>query len=335
MKNIHFLFCLAILLTFTACNREKMDFEGPDLQDLNGTFSMLEPFAASKSSVDFSQGETAHFTARFSKLSDWTITIKGATSKAQKVITGKSKLIDASLSLWNGSTTIFPMFKAENCTAMLTVLGVPDTFEVPITVQGVKDNPGFLVANFETGVNPKWTIFKQSGANMDFKIKTDAFTPQGNSYFNMAGTVDWDWLIGLVDFPATAYGTSPRFDLTNNPNDLYFNVLLYGQPGTNQSIILFSFKEDDNENGAFDAATEDEYDVQIPVTWEGWKLVSVKYSDLNYLVDGNPGTPKGDKLKNPNKLFKLSMLHLADKTLGYASCKMDYLIFTNGKALEP
>lgn len=333
MKNIHFLF--AILLLLTACQREKMDFEGPDLQDLNGTFSILEPFAASKSSVDFSTGETAHFTARFSKLSDWTITITGATSKAQKVITGKSKLIDVSSSLWNGSTTVFPMFKAENCTAKLTVLGVPDSFEVPINITGVKANPGFLIADFETGVNPKWTIFRQSGANMDFKIKTDAISPQANSYFNMAGEVNWDWLIGLIDFPATAYGTSPRFDLTTNPDDLYFNVLLYGQPGTNQSLVLFSFKEDDNQNGTFDAASEDEYNVQITVNWEGWKLVSVKYSDLEYLVNGAPGTPKGDKLKNPNKLTKISMLHLADKSLGFASCKMDYLIFTNGKALEP
>ncbi len=335
MKNIHFVFLLASVLTFTACHREKIDFEGPDLQDLNGTFSMLEPFQVSQSSVNFSQAQTASFTARFSKLSDWTITITGETSHAQKIITGKSKLLDASLALWNGSTTAFPLFKKENCTAKLSILGQTDSFSVPITITGLKENPGFLLADFETGVNPKWTIFKQSGANMDFKIKADAFSPQGGSYFNMAGTVDWDWLIGLVDFPATAYGTSPRFALTSNPDDLYFNVLLYGVTGSNQSLVLFSFKEDDNQNGTFEAATEDEYNIQIPITWEGWQLVSVKYSDLNYLVNGNPDTPKGDKLKNPDKLTKVSMLHLADKTLGFASAKMDYLIFTNGKALEP
>ncbi|MFN0201211.1 MAG: hypothetical protein ACKVTZ_06810 [Bacteroidia bacterium] len=334
----HFLkihFSLALLLLLSACHREKMDFEGPDLQDLNGQFSMLQPFGVSKSTVDFGLGETAHFTARFSKLSDWTITITGATSKAKKIITGKSKSLDESLTLWNGSTTVFPLFKAENATATLKIAGEPDSFNLPITIKSVKTNQGFLIADFETGANSKWTIFKQSGADMDFKIKTDALSPQANSYFNMAGTVNWDWLIGLVDFPATAYGTSPLFPLSTNPDEVYFNVLLYGQPNTNQSIVLFQFREDENGNGAFDANTEDEYDVEVRVNWEGWKLVSVKYSDLNYLVNGAPGTPKGNKLKNPDKLTKLSMLHLADKSLGFASSKMDYLIFTTGKALEP
>lgn len=132
-----------------------------------------------------------------------------------------------------GSTTVFPMFKAENCKAKLKVAGVVDSFELPVAIKTIKPNPGFVVADFETGVNSKWTVFKQSGANMDFKLTTNSLSPQGNSYFNMAGTVNWDWLIGLIDFPATAYGTSPRFPLTSNPNDLYFNVLLYGVPNTN------------------------------------------------------------------------------------------------------
>jgi len=340
MKNfikINLVLSCLFLLTISACKREKMDFEGPDLQDLNGTFSMLEPFTASKTNVDFANGETAYFTARFSKLSDWTITITGATSKAKKIISGKSKLLDQNLTLWNGSTTVFPFFGVENCTATLKIDGVADSFNLPISIKTVKTNQGLLVADFETGINSKWVIFKQSGANMDFKIKTDAAnSPQGKSYFNMAGTVDWDWLIGLVDFPATALGTGiTTYPLSTNPDEVYFNVLVYGQPATNQSILLFQFREDENANGTFDAASEDEYDVQIPVNWEGWKLISIKYSDLNYLVNGNPGTPKGNKLKNPDKLNKVSVLHLADKTLGYASTKMDYMIFTTGKALEP
>ncbi|MBX7242716.1 MAG: hypothetical protein K1X92_13315 [Bacteroidia bacterium] len=337
MKNLQgiSIWIFMLLLAVSGCKRSDTPFDGPDLQDLNGTFSMLEPFEVSKSSLGFGSGETAYFKARFSKLSDWTVTITGNTSGAKKIITGKSRVLDATTATWNGSTTEFPMFEPEACTAVLTVEGVTDSFSLPLSIESVKANPGFLVADFESGVNPKWVIFKQSGANMNFKIVTDNVAPQGNSYFNMAGTVDWDWLIGLIDFPATAYGTSTNFPLSSNPDNEYFNVLLYGVPGTNQTLVLFSFKEDENQNGTFEASTEDEYNVQIPVTWEGWKLVSVKYADLTYLVNGAPGTPKGNKLKNPEKLTKISMLHLADKTLGFASSKMDYLIFTNGGPLEP
>ncbi len=324
-----------LLLAVSACKRSDTPFDGPDLQDLNGTFSMIEPFQVSKSSVNFGSGENAFFTARFSKLSDWTVTITGNTSGAKKRITGKSKVLDASSAAWNGSTTDFPMFKAEGCTAVLTIEGVTDSFSLPVNIEATKANPGFLVADFETGINPKWVVFKQSGANMNFKIVTDTYAPQGNSYFNMAGTVDWDWLIGYVDFPATAYGASTNYPLSTNPDNEYFNVLLYGTPGTNQTLVLFSFKEDENQNGTFEPNTEDEYNIQITVNWEGWKLVSVKYADLTYLVNGSPGTPKGNGLKNPEKLTKISMLHLADKALGFASSKMDYLIFTNGGPLEP
>ena len=70
----------------------------------------------------------AVFSAQFNKPVSWKISIKGQTSKAEKIITGQTKFIDATNATWNGSTTVFPMFKAENCIAQLTIDGVADTF---------------------------------------------------------------------------------------------------------------------------------------------------------------------------------------------------------------
>jgi hypothetical protein len=151
----------------------------------------------------------------------------------------------------------------------------------------------------------------------------------------MAGTVNWDWLIGLVDFPATAYGTAKTFPLNTNPNAVYFNCLVYGVPSTNPSLVLFQFREDDNGDGTFVPATEDEYDYQVTVDWVGWKLISVKYSDLNTLVNGAPATPKGNGLRNPDKLSKLSMLHLANPNDGFASSKLDLIVMTENGPLQP
>jgi hypothetical protein len=97
---------------------------------------------------------------------------------------------------------------------------------------------------------------------------------------------------------------------------------------------LFQFKEDENSDGNTNAANEDQYDLEVRVNWTGWKLVSVRYSDLPSLVNGQPATPKGNARHNPDKLGKISMLHLADPSAGFASSKIDYLIFTD-RPLEP
>ncbi len=164
---------------------------------------------------------------------------------------------------------------------------------------------------------------------MDFNVKSDSLAPQGAKYLKMAGTVNWDYLIGLIDFPATAYAASNTFPLASNPDDVFFNCLIYGVPNTNESLVLFQFKEDENGDGVYNnATTDDEYDYQITVNWEGWKLVTVRYSDITSLSNGQPTIPHGNGIHNPDKIAKISMLHLANPANGFAHCKIDYLLFT-------
>lgn len=326
---------LSIVLLFLGCRKDESAYDGVSINDLYSQFKMLEDFAVDRDSVDFANGQTAIFSARFNKPVEWTIEVQGRVSKAKKVITGQSNRIDASNATWNGSTTVFPMFKAEACVARLLIDGVADTFEVNTVVKTIKQNPGFVVADFEFGLNPAWTRFVQSGANMDFNVKSDSLAPQGAKYLKMAGTVNWDYLIGLIDFPATAYSSSNTFPLSPNPDDVYFNCLIYGVPNTNESLVLFQFKEDENGDGVYNnATTDDEYDYQITVNWEGWKLVSIKYNDIISLYNGQPTSPHGNGLHNPDKLAKISMLHLANPADGYASTKIDYILFTSSP-LEP
>ena len=333
MKKHILTLALAATLLASSCKRNNSSFDGPSLSDLNGQFGMLQPFQASKSSVDFSKAETVGFTAKFTKLCDWTIRIKGSNSGAQKFITGKSRIIDVSTATWNGSTTVFPMFKNEPCVATLLINGVTDTFNITVGITGVRVPSGFVVANFESGMNTKWTTFIQSGGGMDFKIHNDQFNVEGSNYFNMAGTVNWDWLIGMVDFPASAYGKT-TYPLSTVGEDVYFNCLIYGKPNTNESRILFQFREDDNANGKFDAASDDQYDNELRVTWEGWKLVSFKYTDLLHLVNGVPAPNNGNRRHNPNSLVMVSLLHLANPSGGAASTKIDCIMFTEKGPLE-
>jgi hypothetical protein len=333
-KKISILVLLTLTL-FVACRKDTKNFDGPSITDIYSNFKVLENFKADRDSVNFATGQKVLFTASFNKIVDWTITIKGLTSGSVKEIIGTGKAIDASNGMWNGSTSTFPIFAIENCSVKLSIKDVTDTFTIAQKIVGAKPLTGFMVADFETGLKTGWTKFAQTGANMDFQVKTDALAPEGKKYLNMAGTVNWDYLIGLVDFPATAYGTAKTFPLNTNPDAVFFNCMIYGVPNTNPSIVLFQFKEDENADGAINANTDDQYDYEVKVNWEGWKLISVKYKDLATLVNGVPATPKGNGLHNPDKLGKISMLHLANPNDGFASSKLDLMIFTENTALQP
>lgn len=170
---------LAILtLGIVSCRKDSTLYDGPSVADIYNEFKVVETFASDKDTVNFAAGEAITFSAQFSKIVDWQITITGATSRAKKIIKGESKSIAAVNGLWNGSTTNYPIFKAEKCKAVLTLKDLPDTFNLNLVIQQPKSITGFTVANFETGLNPAWTKFIQSGANMDFKVKTDTIAPK-------------------------------------------------------------------------------------------------------------------------------------------------------------
>jgi hypothetical protein len=335
MKTLKFIVALTVLgLIFSACRKDDPKIDGPSLEELNGGFSILEPFYVSRDSVDFSAGESVYFTCGLSKTSNWKIKITGQTSGAVKEITGTSKTIALNDAIWNGSTSQLPMFRNEICAIQLTFVGESDTLVDQVKITGVKTNSGYVITDFENGLNSGWGTFIQSGANMDFQIKTDNFAPQGDDYLNMAGTVNWDWLIGLINFKASADGFV-TYPLNPNGNNVYFNAMVYGEPGLINSIVLFQFQEDENGDGTFTATSDDQYDVEIKVDWVGWKLVSIKYSDLATLVNGAPSTPNGNQQHNPNKIKQINMLHLANPSSGYAKAKLDYIIFTENGPLNP
>jgi hypothetical protein len=328
-------YTLFMLIFLVSCRKEELKkIDGPSLADLNGKFSVINQLKVSKDSVNFSAGESVFFTAEFSKISSWKLEIIGQKSGAIKEIFGVGNKLTSVETTWGGATTYFPVFQSEFCTARLTFEGEKDTLTTTIRVKEPKVNKGFVVADFETSFNVGWTSFLQSGASMDFQIKSDETAPQGGGYLNMAGTVDWDWLIGLINFKATAYGVK-TFPLSANPDNLYFNVLVWGEPSLTNSLVLFQFQEDENGDGKFSSNAEDMYSHQITINWTGWKLISIRYSELQSLVNGTPATASGNGVFEPNKLMQINMLHLANPKTGFAKSKLDYLIFTEGKPLEP
>jgi hypothetical protein len=333
MKKNIVLFGL-LLLVLSSCERDDAAFEGPALDDIYGPFVVLQDFDITDRSVDFEAGETTTFTALFSKQVDWEVQIKGLESGAIKSITGFSAELSTSNARWTGTTTEIPLFKEEMCAVELRVpsdtLVVYDT----LNVTGVRNITGFVVADFENGFQPGWTGFVQSGADMSFNITDDIPAAQGSKYYDMGGAVDWDWLIGLIDFPATAYG-APHFPLSTDPANIYFNVMLYLPQGITNEVVLFQFREDDNGDNIYSENNEDIFSLEVKNLEAGWHQISLRYGDLATLVNGAPASPIGNGLYEPHKLFKISVLFLANPNSGYSQTLMDYLIFTTGGPLVP
>ena len=261
--------------------------------------------------------------------------IEGQSSGATKVITGKSKTLDELNAIWDGTTTVLPMFKNERCNAYLSLPEevYADTI-IGITIDSTKTNEGFVVADFENGINPGWDIFKQSGGDMTFEIVNNDSAAERSHYYDMGGEVNFDYLIGYIYFPADAYG-EPTFPLSPIPQNVYFNVMLNKPETITNEIILFQFVEDENGDGIFQEASEDMYSLELKNIESYWQLISLPYSDLTALVNGAPSTPNGNGIHEPDKLLEVRTLFLADPSSGYSQTFMDYMIFTENEGLNP
>lgn len=326
------LFLLFVSTIFMMSCERNTETEGPKLSDIYGDFNVLEDFAASTSTVDFSKGENVVFTARFNRPTEWEIRISHP-SGSEKVLSGRSREIDATTGVWDGTTTVFPSFSNGQCTAELFIAADSSRSSLNVEITGTRQPDGTVVADFDNGVDPEWNMFVQSGANMSFVTRDTGIIPQGSAYFDMGGEVNWDWLIGLIDFEADSYGPD-GFGLGQNPENLYFNLVVNRPVDYNNGIILFQFKEDENGDGTFTEASEDLYAVEIRDLDPGWRVWSIKYSDLVNLVNGTPAEPNGNKQHNPDKIHTISCLFLANPSSGYSQVFVDYVAFTKGEPLK-
>ena len=332
MKN-RIIAAIALVGILGACKVED-EFAGPDLNDLYGSFRILQPLDISDREVDFIGGETTFFTAEFSKKVEWEVQIKGLNSGAIKRITGFDSNLDQANATWDGTTTALPMFRMEECAVQLTIVGVADTLRDTLNIVSTRAQAGLLLSDFEEGFNNDWIPFVQSGANMSFNVVDANNAAQGNRYYDMGGTVNWDWLIGMFDIPAVAYGAD-HFQLNSNPDNVYFNAFLFKPENINNSLILFQFREDDDGDGAYTDGEEDMFSVQIDPSQDGWQHMYYKYADLQTLSNGQPAAAIGNGLHEPDKLVQVSVLFLANPTSGYSQGYLDYLIFTENGPLIP
>lgn len=332
------------LALFSSCTKDEV--EGPELQDIFGEFGVVTPLTTDRSTVDFSAGESVAFNAELTIRTDWTLHIIGLSSGAKKEIKGREREITQEVARWNGSITFAPLFGEEECSVYMTFDEHPDTlFADNITVEGVKpeDSINILISDFETGTG--WGTFAEAAAtnqnvNGSYFIADpvnqgeflSVAAPEGNRHWRMTYTnINSVFICGANTLAAASQDAEADnyFSIgTNNPENVYLNLLLYGL-GDGNTRCSIGLQEDDNLDGEYDRFTEGTYNTTIEVDWQGWKVVSIPLSNFQLSTVGGFGNNDATGNQDIDRILSMEVLLLAaEGTTGPVGFGMDYLNFT-------
>ena len=282
---------LGLVCSLFSCT--KNEYEGPSIEILYGDFEVIEPLKLTNKSPSFSSNEQVGFHCEFNKPVEWKIAIQGLSTNASREITGFSSLIDSSMIIWKGGPSQVPFFSEEACAIELTFENEIDTIKDTITIISAKTyENGVWLEDFEDGLpNDGLVYYNTDGGGMTFSVANDDAL-LGSSYFKMGGRVNWDWPLGNLDLPVNIINTNQSSD------NLYINIGILSDLEdlhTGQFINILISEEteipfnDNLENNASDLfeSTMEVYKIKVPVDWNGWKMISFRYSDFEPVSPNN------------------------------------------------
>jgi hypothetical protein len=135
-----------------------------------------------------------------------------------------------------------------------------------------------------------------------------------------------------------------------DPSDLFFNIFIYGAgaQGTTVTIQTFEIDKGDsidinsrkeindwiiagNENQSlYDGSINDAWLFDVQVKWEGWKLVSIPYSEFR-AKNSMTGGGNGDRVKESHRISGLGVSLQSYPTAGLKTkAYVDFLTITTG-----
>jgi hypothetical protein len=139
INNLIFVLFITSITLFSCRRKEKVI--GPELFLASSNFKLTgNSFKFNnKPTVKFANSGNTWFNASFNEKVQWQIKIKGTQTKAYKIITGTSNVLDQSTSLWTGTQSGIYFFKlGEKAIAELTVSGSNEKWYDTTTISSVK-----------------------------------------------------------------------------------------------------------------------------------------------------------------------------------------------------
>lgn len=343
IRQQYILTIISIIL-FLGCTKDEV--EGPLINDIYGFFEITQPLTISNKNPDFSTNEVVKFQMGFNKNIDWKISITGLVSGSNKVISGFSNSLDSNLNIWNGTTSQFPFFEQEYCAIELTFLNESDTLRDTIEIMAPQlYTDGFIVADFENGFPTDAFNKPQGGNTLATFVISDDVPLLGNYYFQMGGMINYDWALGKIEFKLD-YSSN---QISSSPDDFYLNLGIFSDTvdlHTGQFVnVLISesdepFDPDNNSVANIFDSNEEVYKLKLYIDWEGWKLISIRYSDFvatnstaGVVFERNPNDIKGIRIACqacPSGGTSPSCPENLDRMV---RTDLDHIIFTENDAL--
>ncbi len=287
---------------------------------------------------------STYFKAKFNESVRWKIEISPVKSDSltspYKLISGTTDYIDSLPEwTWNGSSDNQFYFVPGLVNFKLSILGTTKSSTIKKFVKNVtlidSTNEGILLNDFEGGISiTPYGDKKDNVANPLPSLSPDfPFIPQGIKVLSLFGTDhNGDYFVG---------GNQQKFPKGmlegHSASDIYINMYIYGYPNLvtpNATKIGIGVSQDNGKiNGTYDALYDDTFDQQISVDWVGWKLISVKYSNLKRTTAVTDGGSGPNKIQ-PETAVGVGVNILSSPNGNTVGAAIDYLIITFGKPLD-
>jgi hypothetical protein len=337
-----------VLVFALSCGRETDVPAGPSLVDRFATFILNDSLKVNLDSVDFSLEQTVSFSASFNKNVDWKIEVVGIESGAKKILEGFDKKIDALNASWKGSTTELPLFRREDCWAILTVpesIGFADSVLISISAPKVYDQ-GIVFIDFEEDYGNEIVLGNfEFDFNLDSTgILNDGRAAQGDGFYSLFGTDVVSNIPGEVSnyfVGLTLIKASINPDLTyiafpiTVPEELYFNCFMLSD-GRPYGLAIIDLAFDVNNSGAFEDGVDRIYSIEIPLDWTGWRLIS---QPISTFLNGPETSPKSLTQEELSSIVAMRLVLISIKDQQPIPplpvfFGIDYITFTQGGPLS-
>lgn len=310
---------LILLLTFCvfllSCEHDNIEnLLGPDL-DQSGLLCVPDGFEikfgrSETKTIDFKTSPAISEEYDLSNKVTWEYGVIGTNGA---VYTGNG-FGDKLLFNWDGSTRTGFFFKKGDTVKSYFLFNCLDTiWGDKYVIEETKVYEQTLLSDFDgNGILTSWNNASNQ-LKLVNSVANDSAAAQGEKYLLLIGQ---DFGLGSYLGQVIA-GPSPRdFDLSEPADKVFLNAMVRGSANASVEFRLY---EGDG----------DRYEIVVPVTWKGWKLVSIPYSDFIAFTD------KDEDGQTPDDITQFRITVRSDDPDPEVILNIDYISFTQGKPLQP
>jgi hypothetical protein len=347
MKSI-FKFSIVLMVLFS-CKRDKQDVVGPGFISAPKGFAVTN-FTAVDDTVNFVT-DSAIFNATFTDVVTWILTFKGESSGATQEIRGTGSSMHAT---WIGTNNSITFFKAgEKVTATLSFFGTSTTSSTTIAIAKARNFSSYgqfpTVGDFENPLlvepqpplySPFWASFNYptpipnesqgvDSAAIDYN-GDPVPSVQGKKYYFIKGLGAQSQFVSGLQY----FGPLNPI-LPSNADNIWVNIYIYGTGDANTSVDLEYQEDDYNGGNGYHPTVDDAWVTHLDINHKGWKLFSIKYTDLVQSSIAGQGD-NGNHIREPQKLVSFDFV-LLKKTNPNSPVEIyvDFPIITIGGPFDP